>query len=414
MSDNRELALRVEGLSKAYHLGHPLRTFFGGSGQSFKALDDISLEVKRGEVVGLVGPNGCGKTTLLKCIAGLLPIDRGRIEIYGKVTALLAMGVGISQEMSGRDNIYYSALLLGMSPAEVQAKTEDIITFADIGAFIDQPLRTYSSGMRARLLFAISMSVVPDILIVDEALATGDAAFLSKSSRRIRELCASGATIFFVSHNLHQVLELCDRALLMQDGRILEDGEPGHIVGAYNKLVFDSERSALRKSDTPTIPMLQGSAAVEIAKVVMRDGAGQATNGFYTGDPVSVDLHFRRNDPIIKELDVFVGILQGASMNYVGAFNTSSGLRADGPTSPVHVEIDGDEGVVRIDWSPLLLTTNDYSLWVMLYAGRQTFCEYRGVSPFFVARKDDVTDRYGYFCQPGEARLLKRHTDAAE
>lgn len=406
MSEKNQIALRVQGLSKTYHFGHPLRTFFR-RGEGFKALDDISLNVSRGEVVGLVGPNGCGKTTLLKCVAGLLPIDKGRIEIFGKVTALLAMGVGISPEMSGRDNIYYSAILLGMSAAEVKARAEDIIAFADIGSFIDQPLRTYSSGMRARLLFAISMSVVPDILIVDEALATGDAAFLSKSSRRIRELCASGATIFFVSHNLHQVLELCDRALLMQRGKIIEDGEPGRIVSAYNKLVFDAEREALHTDVSSSLPLLQGTGGVQISRIAMRDDKGEETNGFYTGDRISIDLHFERADPAISQLEVFVGILQGSDMNYVGAYNTAFGNNSSGGAPPVHLKIDKDKGTIRIEWSPILLTTNDYSLWVILYSERQTFCEYRGVMPFFVSRKDNITDRSGYFCQPGQATLTQ-------
>ena len=185
-----DIAIDIRNASKRFKLYHnmvlgPLKDLIlfwrkGSYYREFRAVDDVSFQVRRGEVVGIVGPNGAGKTTLLKMIAGLLPIDSGSITVRGRVNALLALGVGVHPEFTGRENIFYGALMLGMKAAEIEAKMDSIVEFAELGEFIEQPFRTYSSGMRSRLLFSISMSIEPDILIVDEALATGDAYFVQK------------------------------------------------------------------------------------------------------------------------------------------------------------------------------------------------------------------------------------------
>src|SRR4030043_2468986 len=184
----------------------------------FLAVKDVSFEIQKGQIVGIIGPNGAGKTTLLKMIAGLLDVDKGNINVYGKITALLTLGLGFHLEFTGRENIFYGGLLLGMSKREILRKMPGIIEFAEIGDYIDRPLRTYSSGMRARLVFATSMSIDPDILLVDEALATGDSYFVQKCSKRIEEICKSGATILYVSHNMWHIQQLCHRAILMDRG----------------------------------------------------------------------------------------------------------------------------------------------------------------------------------------------------
>ena len=415
-SHNQVMALSVEHLTKAYRIyNNPIagpildRFQFWSDRKRFRefvALKDVSFQVRKGEVVGLVGPNGCGKTTLLKCVAGLLPISAGRIEVKGRVTALLALGVGIHPEMSGRENIYYSGILLGMAPEEVARKTDSIIDFAEIGQYIDQPLRTYSSGMRARLLFSISMSIDPDILIIDEALATGDAYFLNKSARRIRALCESGATILFVSHNLRQVVDLCDRALLMSQGRIIEDGRPEDIVSAYNRTVIDREVSRLPVVDVQSLPIVSGFGQVVLVDAFLRSGeGGECVKAVRSGDDVELVLNFARNDRTITAFHIFVGFLQGEAEHYVGSYNSeASGVLSS--SKPVTVEKNDGELVIK--WSPLLLTTNDYSLWIILYHEGRTFSEYRGISPFFVHRSDDVTDRFGYFWQPGTLSYERR------
>lgn len=221
------------------------------------AVQDVSFSVGRGEVVGIIGANGSGKSTLLKMIGGLLPPDQGRVTVRGRVNALLALGVGVHPELSGRENIFYGTLLLGMSPKESLSKTEQIIDFAEIGEHINHPFYTYSSGMRARLLFAIATSVEPDVLIVDEALSTGDAYFVQKCQRRIAEISNSGATILFVSHNLRQVEDLCSRSLVIRAGKLVFDGPVSEAVECYIQQIQTGIVSKL--TDEPTITIADQS-----------------------------------------------------------------------------------------------------------------------------------------------------------
>jgi ABC-type polysaccharide/polyol phosphate transport system ATPase subunit len=373
--------------------------------REFVAVHDVSLQIRRGEVIGIIGPNGAGKTTLLKMIAGLLPVDGGSIRLNGRVTALLALGVGVHPEFSGRENIYYGGLLLGMSREEVLAKLPGIVEFAELGDFIDRPFRTYSSGMKARLLFAIAMSIDPDILIVDEALATGDAYFVRKSSARIRELCDSGATIMFVSHNLRQIQELCDRAYLLWKGSIVYEGDPTKVIAEYNRLVFHHETELLKKWARPDLPLLSGNGAVVVTDVVLRGPDGAEANGFFTGDAMEVEIHYRAETPAGEEIAVFVGFLQSRTFHYVGAYNSEISVDVTG--QGVRRVSIGAAGIITVRFDPLLLTTSDYSLWLILYREGETFAEYKGVRPFFVSRRDDITDRFGAFLQPGTIRASK-------
>ncbi|MGO0575847.1 ABC transporter ATP-binding protein [Ornithinimicrobium panacihumi] len=196
------------------------------------AVKDVSFVAHRGESIGLVGRNGSGKSTLLRAVAGLVPPTQGKLWLGGKAT-LLGVNPALVPKLSGRRNIWIGAQALGLKPQEVRERIEDIIAFADIGEFIDLPMSSYSSGMGARLRFAISTATIPDILVVDEALATGDLQFKERAQQRIAEIKEKAGTVFMVSHNARTIKRSCDRALWLDDGRLVMDGEAGPVVDAY-------------------------------------------------------------------------------------------------------------------------------------------------------------------------------------
>ena len=245
------VALRVENVSKQY------RTYARPSDrlkesitrgrlrrhQEFWALRDVSFELDKGSTVGVVGPNGCGKSTLLQIIAGTLEPTHGNVWHEGRVAALLELGAGFDPEFTGVENVYLNASLLGLSRRETDRLFPSIERFAEIGQFIYQPVKTYSSGMFVRLAFAIAASVEPEILLVDEALAVGDAVFQHRCLRRMQELQERGTTVLFVSHDLAAVRALCARAILLNAGRIIEDGKPADVLNRYQKIIMAREQA---------------------------------------------------------------------------------------------------------------------------------------------------------------------------
>lgn len=204
----------------------------------FWALQDITFDVKRGQVVGLMGRNGAGKSTLLKIITGTLDKTIGELEVNGRISSILELGTGFNMEYTGRENIYLGGLMVGLTHQEIKAKENWIIEFSELEDFMDQPFKTYSSGMQARLTFATAVCVEPDILIVDEALSVGDARFQRKSFSKIEEFRRAGKTILLVSHNSNQVASFCDFALILENGRIYDQGDPSRLRGVYYDLLF--------------------------------------------------------------------------------------------------------------------------------------------------------------------------------
>jgi lipopolysaccharide transport system ATP-binding protein len=205
--------------------------------REFWSLKDVSFEVKKGETLGIIGRNGAGKSTLLQILCGTLTPTSGTVQTFGRVAALLELGAGFNPEFTGRENIVMNASVLGLTDAEIKDRLEDIIAFADIGPFIDQPVKTYSSGMYVRLAFSIATSVDPDILVIDEALSVGDGSFARKSFDRIIALRDAGKTILFCSHSLYQVEAICDRVVWLDGGQVQVMGEPAKAIVAYNAML---------------------------------------------------------------------------------------------------------------------------------------------------------------------------------
>lgn len=243
-----EIAIKAEHLTKIYkiyerdidRLKETFHPFHKRYSKDFYALQDVSFEIRRGENVGLVGKNGAGKSTLLKIITGVLTPSGGTLEVNGRIASLLELGAGFNPDMTGVENIYMNGLLIGHSRQTMDAKVDDIIAFADIGDFINQPVKTYSSGMFARLAFAVNAFVEPDILIVDEALSVGDAFFQSKCMDKMRSMIQGGVTVLFVSHDTFAVKNLCERAFLMQNGQILMDAPAKDVVETYRNMLLES------------------------------------------------------------------------------------------------------------------------------------------------------------------------------
>lgn len=240
-----ENAITLERLSKTYALyASPLdrlKQSFVRHRPLFKevqALKPLSLEIKRGETLGIIGRNGSGKSTLLQLICGILKPTAGTLSVHGRISALLELGAGFNPDFTGRENIFINGAILGLSPVELKEKYASIIAFAGIGDFIDQPVKTYSSGMYVRLAFAVAVASDPDILVVDEALAVGDEAFQRKCYGRIREMQQRGGTILFVSHSSSTILEVCDRVLLLEQGEKVLLGMPKEVLHLYHKLIY--------------------------------------------------------------------------------------------------------------------------------------------------------------------------------
>lgn len=249
-----DTSIRVEGLSKRYEIysqpadrlkqmilprvrrwaRRPERAYF----REFWALRGVDFDVHRGETVGIVGRNGSGKSTLLQLICGTLTPTMGKVEVRGRIAALLELGSGFNPEFTGRENVYLNAAVLGLSREEIDHRFDAIVAFADIGEFVEQPVKTYSSGMYVRLAFAVAINVDPEILVVDEALSVGDEAFQRKCFARIDKIRDAGATILFVSHSAGTVIELCDRAILLDEGELISRGAPKFVVSRYHKLLY--------------------------------------------------------------------------------------------------------------------------------------------------------------------------------
>ncbi len=272
--------------------------------REFWALEEIDLEVEKGTTLGIIGQNGSGKSTLLQIIAGILRQSRGECVVDGSVAALLELGAGFNPEFSGRENVFMNGAINGIPQAVMRERFDDILAFAEIGEFIDQPVKTYSSGMFVRLAFAVAIHVDPDILLVDEALAVGDMIFQHRCINRIRRLKREGKTILFVTHDLQAVSQFCDRAILLDQGKKRVDSSPEEVVHAYHALVFEREQRQEGSSDAwiavqedgalpivrsiPYVHDRYGEGGAEIIGIIINSPEGRVATDLRAGEQLQV------------------------------------------------------------------------------------------------------------------------------
>ncbi len=300
----------VQNVSKLYRLyrrpSDRLRELLPGSGNlhsDFWALRDISLSVERGETLGLVGPNGCGKSTLLQIVSGILQPTTGRVVTRGRIAALLELGAGFNPEFSGRENVFLNGEIMGLTRAEIEKAMPSIEAFAEIGEFMERPVKEYSSGMYVRLAFSTAIHVDPEILIVDEALAVGDAVFANRCVRKFQELRERKITVLFVSHDLGLVKQLSDRAILLLHGRIEAEGAPKDVINRYIGLVLEKQEPQKKKDGRLPSSFRHGDGTSEILTVQILNERGEETISVASGEPVTVRVrsrfHAALSDPMV-------------------------------------------------------------------------------------------------------------------
>jgi ABC-type polysaccharide/polyol phosphate transport system ATPase subunit len=374
-------AVRFVNVSKRFQLNRQKqRTFVdlllrlvgrGEEREYFWPLQDVSFEIPAGAVVGLIGENGAGKSTLLKLISRILQPTSGIVEIAGRVSALLELGAGFHPELTGRDNIHLHGSLLGLSQQQITAIVEPIVRFADLGSFIDTPVKHYSSGMYARLGFAIAVHVEPDILLVDEVLAVGDEAFQRRCLDAIEMMRSRGVTILLVSHSLSLVMDLCDRCIWLNDGSVRSQGRPQDVVRAYLRAVDEATaqrliaENALRDwlADDPDggaagrPPRRWGKGPIRITGVEMIDEGGQPGWSFRPLEAVTVRVTYTATKPVQEP--IFSILIHKPDGHYLWASNT-----LDHPVEPI---TQSGEGQLVVSIAGLALTAGRYRLSAAAY-----------------------------------------------
>ena len=324
--------------------------------REFAALHDVSFELRKGEVLGLVGRNGAGKSTLLQLICGTLTPSAGRVAVHGRIAALLELGAGFNPDFTGRENIYLNASILGLSKAEIDERYDAIVDFSGISDFIHQPVKTYSSGMYVRLAFSIATSVDPDILVIDEALSVGDGAFARKSFDRIMTLRDKGATILFCSHSMYQIEALCTRAIWLEKGTVQQMGKPAAVVARYQSFL---DRDAVQASTASRAPSSspQGHARILAVQTRVDDAVGTSLEVQTARQTLGVSVGFA-SDPVLPSPVVAV-TLNGPD----GRILASSSTHGDG------LVLDRDEsgrGTATIEFPKIPFLKGEYFVWVYL------------------------------------------------
>jgi lipopolysaccharide transport system ATP-binding protein len=302
---SKSIAISVTGLGKKYTIAHNstrpttlreavverLRHPFGNGRtehESFWALRDVNFEIRQGEVVGFIGRNGAGKSTLLKLLSRITGPTTGTIDIHGRIASLLEVGTGFHPELTGRENVYLNGAVLGMSHREIASKFDEIVAFAEVEQFLDTPVKRYSSGMYVRLAFAVAAHLEPEIMIVDEVLSVGDASFQKKCMGKMKDFSGHGRTILFVSHNMNAVNRLCQRAVLMEHGKVIADGPASQVTSSY--LQIDQGTVACR--EWPDLSQAPGNEVVRLRAARARSDDGQASGSCDIRRPIALEMEF--------------------------------------------------------------------------------------------------------------------------
>ncbi len=371
------IAISVQNISKTFKIPHEKVSSLRGAAVSafrrntgyeeFKALDDVSFEVKKGEFFGIIGRNGSGKSTLLKVLAGIYQSDKGNVQIDGRISPFLELGIGFNPELSGRDNVYLNATVLGLTKKEIDEKFDSIVKFSELERFIDQKLKNYSSGMQVRLAFSVSIHANREILLMDEVLAVGDSNFASKCLNEFAKYKKQGKTVILVTHDIGTVQRYCDRAMLLRNGQILKIGDPDEVGNEYmyqnmsdeERRIFDEEKQEIGNAEK-NIKKMKGTEleiekkriesekrkleeekknkVAEITKVEFLDEGENNKNVFKTGDMIVVRIYYSVRNKIEKPI---FGI----------AIHTQYGIHIAGPnTRDAGFLIDNIEGSGHIDF----------------------------------------------------------------
>lgn len=386
----KEVAIKVENVSKTFRIPHEKISSLRGAFVSlfkkrtyeeFKALDDVNFEVEKGEFFGIIGRNGSGKSTLLKIMAGIYRADRGEVHVHGMISPFLELGIGFNPELSGRDNIYLNATVLGLSKKQIDEKFNSIVAFSELERFIDQKLKNYSSGMQVRLAFAVSIHANREILLMDEVLAVGDTNFQAKCLEEFVRYKKMGKTVILVTHDTDTVQRYCDRAMLLRDGKVVKVGKAGKVVSEYieENILDEEKRIAEERKNGGRAGEDEGgekNKAAEITGVEFLDKDGKVKNVFETGNDMSIRVYFKQNKKVEK-LNFGLAIFNQENCYMFGAHTS-----VDKIDTKKYIE----KGYCQVDYKNIPLRTNTYFIKFSIYGG------------------DDRSSRYDFM---GESRRFK-------
>lgn len=393
------LDVSFRSVSKRYRISTPAGEGNGSGVRDFWAVKDISFDVARGEALGLIGHNGAGKSTILKLLSRITTPTAGEIHLAGRIAALIEVGSGFHPELTGRENVYLSGSLLGMTRREIRAKFDRIVEFAGVGEFIDTPVKWYSSGMYVRLGFSIAAHLEPDILLVDEVLAVGDAAFQVQCIERLNQLRHSGTTMLFISHDLASIEKLCDRVALIQRGQLIASGKPHDVVSQYQQSTATTYAAMVAD-----VSETAGAGAAAIEAVTFHDESGREVMQTRTGAPLVTRVHYRAE---VEVTDAVVEVFYYSHDGKTLLCQQSTALRDEA------VVIEAGRGTIEFRFGDVGLQPGVYAVGATIRQkkGSETIDWFYGRTLLYVQPGCAVR---GYFFAPHEWQMVPDRSSVPE